>query len=138
MSFDFPVRVYYEDTDAGGIVYYANYLKFMERARTEALLGLGLSQTVLRDESGVLFAVRAVAIDYLAPARLEDQLVVTCRVERVGGARIEMTQDVLRGETLLATARVTLVCVGLDGRATRVPDAVRALLCRLTLPRARI
>lgn len=128
MSFTLPLRVYYEDTDAGGIVYYANYLKFAERARTEAMLGLGFSQTELRDRLGVLFAVRAVAVDYLAPAKLEDQLVVTTTVTALGGSRIEMAQDVLRGETILARCRVTLVCITLDGRPTRIPAEVRSAL----------
>ena len=97
MSGEFRLRVYYEDTDAAGIVYYANYLKFIERARTEALLGLGLSQTGLRERFGIVFAVREVAVSYLAPARLEDQLVVTTRAGAIGGARLEMAQDVWRG-----------------------------------------
>ncbi len=128
MSFAFPLRVYYEDTDAGGIVYYANYLKFIERARSEALLALGISQTALSAAQGVVFAVRAVAVDYLAPARLEDELVVTTTVTAIGGARIEMAQDVLRGGTTLVRAKVTLVCIGRDGRAARVPAEVRAAL----------
>lgn len=132
MSFDYTLRVYYEDTDAGGIVYYANYLKFIERARTEALLALGLSQNDLRDRLGVMFAVRTVVAEYLAPARLEDQLVVTTAVTAVGGARIEMDQVVLRAGTPLAKCRVTLACLGRDGRATRIPDEVRRALARLS------
>ena len=128
MSFRFPLRVYYEDTDAGGIVYYANYLKFIERARSEALLARGISQTAIREAQGVIFAVRAVAVDYLAPARLEDELVVTTAVTAIGGARIDLAQDVLRGDATLVRARVTLVCVGRDGRAARVPAEVRAAL----------
>jgi acyl-CoA thioester hydrolase len=125
------LRVYYEDTDAGGIVYYANYLRFIERARTEALLGLGLSQTVLRERFGVLFVVREVTARYLAPARLEDQLVVTTRAAPVGGARIEMAQDVLRDAVVLAKCRVSLACVGPTGRPVRVPGEVAAALGRL-------
>lgn len=128
MSFAFRLRVYWEDTDAGGIVYYANYLKFIERARSEALLALGVSQMALREAAGVAFAVRAVAVDYLAPAVLEDELVVATTVTALGGARIEMAQDVLRGDTTLVRARVTLVCIGRDGRAARVPAEVRAAL----------
>jgi acyl-CoA thioester hydrolase len=128
MSFTLPVRVYYEDTDAGGIVYYANYLKFIERARTEALLALGFRQTELRDRLGVLFAVRAVSVDYLAPARLEDQLVVTATVTALGGSRIEMVQDVLRDGVALAKCRVTLVCIGTDARPARIPAEVRDAL----------
>ena len=134
MSFRLPVRVYYEDTDAGGIVYYANYLKFIERARSEALLALGISQTALRERTGVAFAVRAVAVDFLAPARLEDRLVVTAAVTALGGARIEMAQDVLRDAETLVRARVTLVCIGPDGRAARLPAQVRAALAGLIAP----
>ena len=131
MSYDFRLRVYYEDTDAGGIVYYANYLKFAERARTEALLALGISQTAVRERLGVVFAVRSVAVDYLAPARLEDQLVVTAEVMAIGGSRIEMAQEVRRGEAVLARCRVVLVCIGTAGRAARIPEEVRRALAGL-------
>lgn len=131
MSFRLPLRVYYEDTDAGGIVYYANYLKFIERARSEALLALGVSQTELRERLGVAFAVRAVTVDFLAPARLEETLVVTAAVTALGGARIEMAQDVLRDAETLVRARVTLVCLAPDGRPVRVPAEVRAALAHL-------
>jgi acyl-CoA thioester hydrolase len=125
---EFRLRVYYEDTDAGGIVYYANYLKFIERARTEALLALGLSQTALRERHGILFVVRDVAVRYLAPARLEDQLVVTTRVGAIEGVCIGMGQDVLRDGLVLAKCRVGLACVGPGGRPVRVPAAVAAAL----------
>ena len=85
MSLEYRLRVYYEDTDAGGIVYYANYLKFIERARTEALIAAGMSQTELKARLGIVFAVRELAVSYLAPARLEDQLVVTTRSGRRAG-----------------------------------------------------
>lgn len=90
MTHQFDLRVYYEDTDAAGIVYYANYLKFIERARTEALLSLGLSQAVLREEHGVVFAVREAHSEYLAPARLEDRLSVASSIRSMTGARIYM------------------------------------------------
>ena len=128
---EFGLRVYYEDTDAGGIVYYANYLKFIERARSEALLGLGLSQVVLRERHGVLFVVREVAARYFASARLEDQLVVTTRLAPITGARIEMAQDVLRDRQVLVKCRVGLTCVGPSGRPVRVPEAVAAALSGL-------
>jgi acyl-CoA thioester hydrolase len=128
MSEGFRLRVYWEDTDAGGIVYYANYLKFIERARTEALLDRGISQTELHARLGIAFAVRTVTVDYLASARLEDQLLVTTWVEEIGGARIVMNQEIWRGETCLAKCRVTLVCLGADGRPARIPDEVRAAL----------
>ena len=128
MSEGFRLRVYWEDTDAGGIVYYANYLKFIERARTEALLDRGISQTELQARLGIAFAVRTVTVDYLASARLEDQLLVTTGVEEIGGARIVMNQAIWRDETCLAKCRVTLVCLGRDGRAARIPDELRAAL----------
>ena len=131
MSHEYRLRVYYEDTDAGGIVYYANYLKFIERARTEALLAAGMSQTELRARFGILFAVREVAATYLRPARLEDQLVVTTRVAPPGAARLVMAQDVWRGETRLVACRVTLACLGEDGRPARMPAALREALARL-------
>lgn len=127
----FRLRVYWEDTDAGGIVYYANYLKFAERARTEALLDAGLSQTGLRERFRILFAVREAAVTYLAPARLEDQLVVTTRADASGGARLDMAQDIWRGETCLAKCRVTLACLGPSGRPVRMPPELRAALGRL-------
>jgi acyl-CoA thioester hydrolase len=131
MRHQFRLRVYYEDTDAGGIVYHANYLKFAERARTEALIELGLSQIDLRDREGLLFVVRAITVDFFAPARLEDLLVVTTTVERLGGVRIMMRQDIRRDEGLLASCAVTLAGVSPDGKAVRIPDAVRKRLARL-------
>jgi acyl-CoA thioester hydrolase len=125
------LRVYWEDTDAAGIVYYANYLKFAERARTEALLEAGFSQTDLRDRLGVIFAVREAAVSYLAPARLEDQLVVTTTVTAASGARIAMAQDVLREGVCLARCRVVLACLDRSGRPARIPAEVRAALARL-------
>lgn len=131
MSHEFRLRVYYEDTDAGGIVYYANYLKFIERARTEALLAAGASQTALRERHGIVFVVRDVSISYLAPARLEDDLVVRTRVGRPAGTRVEMAQDVWRGDTRLVRAKVMLVCVGADWRPARIPPEVLEALARL-------
>jgi acyl-CoA thioester hydrolase len=128
MGHEFELRVYYEDTDAAGIVYYANYLKFIERARTEALLAAGLSQTLLRDELGVVFAVREAHAEYLAPARLEDRLIVKSRVTEVSGARIKMAQDVMMNGIMLARCAVVLVALGLDGRPRRIPEAVRRAL----------
>jgi acyl-CoA thioester hydrolase len=126
MTHRHPLRVYWEDTDAAGIVYYANYLKFVERARTEALLAAGIRQTDLRARHGVVFAVVEARVRYRSPARLEDQLVVTTIVERVGGARLELRQDVTRDGETLAECLVTLACLGPEGRAARVPAEVRA------------
>jgi acyl-CoA thioester hydrolase len=109
--FSLPVRVYWEDTDAGGVVYYANYLRFMERARSEWLRELGFEQDQLREEAGVVFVVRRVEIDYLAPARFNDLLDVSVRLVEAGRASIDVEQIIGTGPTRLACASVKLVCV---------------------------
>lgn len=109
--FSVAVRVYWEDTDAGGVVYYANYLRFMERARSEWLRGLGFEQDQLRDEAGVVFVVRRVEIDYLAPARFNDLLDVSVGLVDAGRVSIDVAQRIERGPTRLAQASVRLVCV---------------------------
>ncbi|GGO31100.1 tol-pal system-associated acyl-CoA thioesterase [Gemmobacter aquaticus] len=123
-----PVRVYYEDTDAGGIVYHANYLKFAERARSEWVRALGLDQKRLREERGLIIVVRRMEVDFLRPALYDDLLEVTTTLRGLGGARIELDQAVLRGDEKLFAAVVTLVCVGTDGRAARLPEDLRTLL----------
>lgn len=125
---EFRCRVYYEDTDLAGIVYYANYLKFIERGRTEALIAGGVDQGRLLAEAGIVFAVRRVAADYLAPARLQDELKVLTRLEGIGGARIDLVQEVRRGEALLFRAAVRLAAMDRSGRPARVPAEVRAAL----------
>jgi acyl-CoA thioester hydrolase len=120
-DFAWPVRVYYEDTDAGGIVFYANYLKFFERARTEWLRARGVDQARLGDETGVIFIVRGATLDYHAPARLDDLLAITCRVERLGRASLDFEQQAWLGDTLLASAHVRIGCVA---RTTIRPAAV--------------
>lgn len=108
--FNWPVRVYWEDTDAGGVVYYANYLKFMERARSEWLRALGFDQSRLRDELGLVFVVHKVLIEYLKPARFDDLLTVTARLEQANRASLVMRQTIER-DGLLGRAEVTLACV---------------------------
>ena len=121
--FWWPVRVYYEDTDAGGVVYYANYLKFAERARTEWLRAMGFEQTDLAERHHVVFVVRSVALEYLKPARFNDELRVSVELIKVGAGQIELAQRVLRGDELLATATVKVACVGLRTmRPTRIPQ----------------
>lgn len=124
----FGVRVYYEDTDLAGIVYYANYLKFIERARSEWVRGLGIDQTALKRDHGIVFAVRRVEADYLRPARFDDELQVTTALVELGGARIVLDQAVSRGPEVLFTARVVLVCLSGAGAAVRLPAEIRALL----------
>ncbi len=119
-----PLRVYYEDTDLAGVVYYANYLRFIERGRTEWARSLGIDQGVMKAD-GMVFAVRRVEADYLAPGRFDDLLEVTTAVEAVTGARVILAQGVWRGSDRLFAARVTLVALGADGRPRRIPAALR-------------
>ncbi|HHJ12556.1 MAG TPA: tol-pal system-associated acyl-CoA thioesterase [Chromatiales bacterium] len=129
--FEWPVRVYYEDTDTAGVVYYANYLKFMERARTEWLRSLGFEQDELMQRYGIVFAVRRVALDYLAPARFNDALVVDCRVTRAGRASIEFEQAVRReGESgALVSGRVKLACIDMARlRPAPIPEPVQEVI----------
>ena len=117
----FTLRVYYEDTDLAGIVYYANYLKFIERGRSEWLRDLGVDQAGLKEDRGLIFAVRRLEADYLKPARFDDLLTVVSAPAAQSGARLVLAQSVLRGEEVLFTAQVTLVCLDSEGRARRVP-----------------
>jgi acyl-CoA thioester hydrolase len=121
--FAWPVRVYYEDTDAAGVVYYSNYLKYMERARTEWLRASGFDQIELAERHGVIFVVRSAAIDYLAPGRFNDELQVTVELIKVGAGQIDLVQRVLRGDALLAKAAVKVACVARTTmRPTRLPQ----------------
>lgn len=121
-DFTWPVRVYWEDTDAGGVVYYANYLKFLERARTEWLRALGIEQTELADRDGVLFVVRRVEADYLRSARFNDALTIDCRLAELGRASIAIDQSVRRGGEVLLNARVKAACVTAGQfRPARIP-----------------
>ena len=124
----FRTRVYYEDTDLAGIVYYANYLKFIERARTEWVTSLGVDQMALKAREGIVFAVRRVEADFLRPAKFGDDLLVETTVQSLGGARIVLEQVVLRGGERLFAAVVTLVCLTEDGHAARLPVELRARL----------
>ena len=126
-TFRFPIRVYYEDTDAAGVVYYANYLKFMERARTEWLAALGIELATLEAEHGVVFVVHRAEIEYRLPARLGDRLDATLELLELGRARMVALQQVWRGGSLLTDARVTLACVD---RATFRPARIPAPLHR--------
>ncbi|MCQ0970541.1 tol-pal system-associated acyl-CoA thioesterase [Paracoccus sp. TK19116] len=125
MSHQIPIRVYYEDTDLAGIVYYANYFKFIERGRTDWLRDLGIDQSALKDQAGVVFAVRRVEADYLSPARFDDLLTVETDLAAMTPARIIVDQRVSRDGITLLSARVTIACLGPGGRPTRIPEAVR-------------
>ena len=122
------LRVYYEDTDLAGIVYYANYLKFIERGRTEWVRGLGVDQARLRDEAGLVFAVRHLEADFLRPAKFDDLLRVETRALRVTGARIVLVQEIFRGDEKIFAATVTLVCLTAAGQPARLPKAVAELM----------
>ncbi|WNB76701.1 tol-pal system-associated acyl-CoA thioesterase [Methylomonas koyamae] len=110
-AFNWPVRVYYEDTDAGGVVFYANYLKFFERARTEFLRSYGFEQDVLMTEQGVIFVVRSVKIDYLKPARFNEQLAVSAKVIEIKKTNLTFEQAVTRQEQILCTGEVRIACL---------------------------
>jgi acyl-CoA thioester hydrolase len=128
MTHRMAVRVYYEDTDAAGIVYYANYLKFAERGRTEMMRGLGFAHSGIVAASGTVFTVRRLTADYLLPARLDDMLTVETRIVAVAGATLRLDQRVCRDGTVLAALDVLVACVGRDGRPRRVPPTLRAAL----------
>lgn len=123
--FRHAVRVYWEDTDAGGIVYYANYLKFFERARTEWLRRLGIEQQTLRANEGAMFIVSQTAMRYLSPARLDDLLDVTVAVRESSRATLRIVQQALRGEQVLAEGEIRIACVDSPSlRPRRIPQAI--------------
>lgn len=130
--FSLPVRVYWEDTDAGGVVYYANYLKFCERARTEWLRSLGIDQQRLADTERLMFVVSSAQVRYLSPARLDDALLVGVDFGARGAASLEFVQQIRRDDaerTLLAEARVLVACVEADSfRPQRMPEIIRRAL----------
>jgi acyl-CoA thioester hydrolase len=124
--FSLPVRVYFQDTDAGGVVYHANYLNFMERARTEWLRTYGHSNAGLMKEFGMVFVMRSVKLDYLKPALLDDVLDVTAQIKDIGRSRLTLLQTVRRGDELLTEAEVHLVCVSLESfKPVSVPEILR-------------
>ncbi len=127
----YPLRVYYEDTDASGIVYYANYLKFAERARTELMRGAGITHVTLLGDHDAAFVVRRCVVDYRRPARLDDEIEVRTSIGTVAGAHIEAEQRVMREDALLASIGLKLGCVGRNGRAVRLPAPLHRALSEL-------
>jgi acyl-CoA thioester hydrolase len=124
--FSLPVRVYYKDTDAGGVVYHASYVNFMENARTEWLRSFGYTNTGLMKDLGIVFVVRALKLDYLRPAVLDDMLSVTAQIKEIGRSRVTLNQAVMRGNEVLVEGEVHLVCVTVDGfKPVAVPDLLR-------------
>jgi len=130
----FPLRVYYEDTDAAGIVYYANYLKFAERARTEFMRSCGIEHKELLEQEGIAFAVRRCEADYLKPARLDDLIEVHTRLLELRGASLEAEQVVCRGADELARLRLKLACMGRGGRPARLPKRLAESLSATLTP----
>lgn len=128
MSHLFPIRVYYEDTDMGGIVYHANYLKFIERARSDWVRDLGIDQRMMKEEDGIVFAVRRLEADYLMAARFDDRLEVRTDVQSVTGARLVLRQQVSRDGEAVFVAVVTIVCLTDMGQPARLPANIRLLL----------
>ena len=123
-----PVRVYWEDTDAGGVVFYANYLKFFERARTEWLRSLGIGQQQLRDDTGAIFVVTDTALAYRQPARLDDELSVTVVVDELRAASMKLSQQAWRGDFLLCSGDIRIGCVDAQNlRPCRIPPAISSL-----------
>ncbi|KIC15483.1 MULTISPECIES: tol-pal system-associated acyl-CoA thioesterase [unclassified Leisingera] len=126
MNHQFPVRVYYEDTDMGGIVYHANYLRFIERARSDWVRGIGVDQNAMR-EAGLIYVVRRIEADYLAPAKFDEELLVITSMHNVTPARMVLNQEVARDGQVLFRAQVTIVCITTGGKPARLPAEIRAL-----------
>lgn len=124
MTHQFRVRVYYEDTDLAGVVYYANYLKFIERGRSEWVREMGVDQVAMKSD-GIVFAVRRVEADYFMPAMYDDELIIETRVEKLTGARLVVRQGVIRGADLLFEALVTIVAIDQSGKPARLPANIR-------------
>ncbi len=124
----FPLRIYFEDTDAGGIVYYANYLKFAERARTEFMRSLGWDHSSLMKENGNMFVVRTCTLSCIAPAYLDDLVEVRTHCTEQGGASLTLVQEVFRGNTLITTLDVLLAYVNGKGKPTRLDSGLRTAL----------
>lgn len=124
--FSIPIRVYWEDTDAGGVVYHASYVRFLERARTEWLRAHGLEQSALREDEGVLLAIHAVQIDFLRPARLDDLLEVTAELSQRRSASFVMRQNILRGAERVVNAEVRVACLDRDFRPRPLPERLVA------------
>lgn len=122
---DFPVRIYYDDTDAGGVVYHANYLKFTERARSEYLRALGYENSALRKDFGIIIVVKNIEAEYFSPARLDDFLTIQTRLLSVKNTSFVMEQKAIRHDVCIFTMTVVLVCINEDGKPTKIPEPVK-------------
>jgi len=125
MKHELTLRVYYEETDMAGIVYYANYLKFIERGRTDFVRALGVDQTSMKNDQGLVFAVKSLTADYISPAKFDDILRVETTVTGLSAARMVMGQQVFRDETLLFDSSVTVISMTLAGKPVRLPADIR-------------
>tara|TARA_B100001029_G_C14691746_1_gene250175 strand:+ start:111 stop:533 length:423 start_codon:yes stop_codon:yes gene_type:complete len=123
-NFYHKLKVYYEDTDAGGVVYYANYLKFLERARTEALLTIGLSNSIIKDKFGAYIIVKSCNIDYKKPAYLEDNLCVISFIKSATKTSILMNQTISKNDEIIADAQINLVFINENGKPIKIPDII--------------
>ena len=127
-EFNYKLKVFYEDTDAGGVVYYANYLKFFERARTDAISNIGLSNKKLLDEYGVFIIVKSCNVEYLKPAKLEDQLEIKSSIISTSNTSFRMKQKAFRDQELITDCEIHLVIVDKSGRPTKIPDILKEKL----------
>ena len=125
--YEYKFKIYYEDTDAGGVVYYANYLKFIERARSEIIKSLGFSNTNLMEKFNLFFIVKYCNINYKKPAKLEDELIVFTSVVSLSKTSLVMKQDVKRHDDLVAEAEICLVAVDMKGKPTKIPEELKKL-----------
>ena len=122
------IRVYYEDTDLGGVVYYANYLRFIERARSEWIRGLGIDQIKMRDEEETIFVVTKIKADYLSPARFDDILRVDTKIKVVSPVRAYFYQNIFREEKVIFKAEVCVTCTSNSGKVLRLPEKIKILM----------
>ena len=127
-SFKYNLKIYYEDTDAGGVVYYANYLKFLERARSEAIYELGFSNTGLKNDFGILIIVKSCNIEYKKPVIFEDNLTIESIITEITQTSFIMKQNIKKDEELMASAEIRLVSVNLKGKPTKIPDILKQRL----------
>ena len=127
-SFKYNLKIYYEDTDAGGVVYYANYLKFLERARSEAIYELGFSNTGLKNDFGILIIVKSCNIEYNKPVIFEDNITIESIITEITQTSFIMKQNIKKDEELMASAEIRLVSVNLNGKPTKIPDILKQKL----------
>ena len=127
-EFKYVTKIYYEDTDAGGVVYYANYLKFLERARSEAIYSLGISNTEILDKEGVIIIVKSCNIEYKKPAKFEDEIEVVSKISEVKNSSFKMVQVIKKKSDIISVAEVVLVTVNKKGKPVRIPSFLKKLI----------